>query len=298
MFEFESVLRQKVSLINEYLEKTFQGNLDTPEVILESMKYSLFAGGKRLRPMLMIETCRSLDGNVEVVMPLALAMEMIHTYSLIHDDLPAMDNDDFRRGKPTNHKVYGDATAILAGDGLLNYAMETMLEGTQGLSDELLDRYLTAMKIIMRASGISGMIGGQVADMLSENRVITMDELNYVHLHKTGALLEASIHCGCIIADAEPATKGRLITYSNRLGLAFQIVDDILDIEGTESELGKPVGSDEKNHKSTFVSLYGLEASKIKVTELKNEALEILKPIGEKLEFLENLAEYVCDRRK
>ncbi|HEY5537537.1 MAG TPA: farnesyl diphosphate synthase [Acetobacterium sp.] len=298
MFEFESVLREKVSLINDNLEKTFQGNLDTPEVILESMKYSLFAGGKRLRPMLMIETCRSLDGDVETVMPLALAMEMIHTYSLIHDDLPAMDNDDFRRGKPTNHKVYGDATAILAGDGLLNYAMEIMLEGTLALSGEMLDRYLAAMKIIMRASGISGMVGGQVADMLSENRVITMDELNYIHLHKTGALLEASIHCGCIIANAEPATQGRLITYSNRLGLAFQIVDDILDIEGTASELGKPIGSDEKNHKSTFVSLYGLEASKIKVTELKNEALEILKPIGEKSEFLENLAEYICERRK
>ncbi|MBK5243923.1 MAG: polyprenyl synthetase family protein [Eubacteriaceae bacterium] len=298
MFEFQSLLRENVSLINENLEKTFQGNLDTPEVILESMKYSLFAGGKRLRPMLMIETCRSLDGDVEVIMPLALAMEMIHTYSLIHDDLPAMDNDDFRRGKPTNHKVYGDATAILAGDGLLNYAMETMLEGAQGLSGELLDRYLTAMKIIMRASGISGMIGGQVADMLSENRVITINELNYVHLHKTGALLEASIHCGCIIANAEPATQGRLITYSNLIGLAFQIVDDILDIEGTESELGKPVGSDEKNHKSTFVSLYGLEASKIKVAELKSEALEILKPIGEKSEFLENLAEYICKRRK
>jgi len=298
MLAFESLLREKAMLINESLEKIFQQNLDTPEEILKSMKYSLFAGGKRLRPILMIETCRSLDGDVAVVLPLALAMEMIHTYSLIHDDLPAMDNDDLRRGKPTNHKVYGDAIAILAGDGLLNYAVETMLEGTQGLSGEQLDRYLTAMKIIMNAAGISGMIGGQVADMFSENRVITMDEMEYIHMHKTGALLEASIHCGCIIADAEPATQGRLTTYSHRLGLAFQIVDDILDIEGNEKDLGKPIGSDKKNNKSTFVSLYGLEASKIKVAELETEALEMLKPIGEKIEFLRKLAVYICERRK
>jgi len=298
MFEFESVLKEKVILINENLEKKFQQNLDTPDEILESMKYSLFAGGKRLRPMLMIETCRSLGGDVDVIMPLALAMEMIHTYSLIHDDLPAMDNDDLRRGKPTNHMVFGDAIAILAGDGLLNYAMETMLQGTQGLSGELLDRYITAMKIIMAASGISGMIGGQVADMLSENRVISLSEMEYIHLHKTGALLEASIHCGCIIADAEPATLGRLTTFGHRLGLAFQIVDDILDIEGTEKELGKPIGSDEKNCKSTFVSLYGLEASKIMVGELETEALEMLKTVGENTEFHQKLTAYICERRK
>ncbi|MGV8907271.1 MAG: polyprenyl synthetase family protein [Acetobacterium sp.] len=298
MLAFESVLSDKVIAINENLEKAFQQNLDTPEEILKSMQYSLFAGGKRLRPILMIETCRSLDGDVAVVWPLALALEMIHTYSLIHDDLPAMDNDDLRRGKPTNHKVYGEAIAILAGDGLLNYAVEVMLKGTLGLSGELLNRYIAAMKIIMNASGISGMIGGQVADMFSENRVITLDEMEYIHMHKTGALLEASIHCGCIIADAEPATRGRLITYSHHLGLAFQIVDDILDIEGNEKDLGKPIGSDKKNNKSTFVSLYGLEASKIKVAELETEALEILKPIGEKAEFLGKLAAYICERRK
>lgn len=298
MFEFESALKTNIIEINENLEKTFHKSLDTPSVVVESMKYSLFAGGKRLRPMLMIETCRALEGNVDVVMPLAMAMEMIHTYSLIHDDLPAMDDDDLRRGKPTNHKVYGDAIAILAGDALLNYAVETMLQGAQGLSGDLLIRYIGAMKSIMSASGISGMIGGQVADMLSENQVITMDEMDYIHLHKTGALLEASVHCGCIIADAEPATQGRLITYSHHIGLAFQIVDDILDIEGVEKDMGKPIGSDEKNHKSTFVSLYGLEASKIRVEELENEALDILKPIGEKTIFLQKLAEYICERRK
>lgn len=298
MSEFKTELMAKVNEINLNLEKTFNNNLDTPAVIVEAMKYSLFAGGKRLRPILMMETCRALEGDVEVIMPLALGMEMIHTYSLIHDDLPAMDDDDLRRGKPTNHKVFGEATAILAGDGLLNFAVETMLLGTKGLSGDMLLNYITAMKTIMSASGIQGMIGGQVADMLSEDQVIGLDEMDYIHLHKTAALLEACVQSGCIIANAEPATSGRLISYSHRIGLAFQIVDDILDVEGDEADLGKPIGSDEKNHKSTFVSLYGLEASKIRVDELEKEALEMLKPIGERTAFLQELATYVCRRRK
>jgi geranylgeranyl diphosphate synthase type II len=246
----------------------------------------------------MMETCRALEGDLDVIRPLALGIEMIHTYSLIHDDLPAMDNDDLRRGKPTNHKVFGDAMAILAGDALLNYAVEIMLQGTQGLSGTALTNYISAMRCIMGAAGILGMVGGQVADMLSEDRVISLDEMDYIHLHKTAALLEACVQSGCIIAEAEPATQGRLISYSHRIGLAFQIVDDILDIEGNVEDLGKPIGSDEKNHKSTFVSLYGLEASKIKVVELETEALEMLKPIGERTTFLQELASYICQRRK
>ncbi|MCG2730734.1 MAG: polyprenyl synthetase family protein [Acetobacterium sp.] len=298
MSNFKAQLNATVAEINSDLEKVFQQNLDTPEVIIEAMKYSLFAGGKRLRPILMMETCRALEGNLNIIRPLAMGIEMIHTYSLIHDDLPAMDNDDLRRGKPTNHKVFGDAMAILAGDGLLNYAVETMLQGTQGLSGTALTNYISAMRCIMGASGILGMVGGQVADMLSEDRVISLDEMDYIHLHKTAALLEACVQSGCIIAEAEPATQGRLISYSHRIGLAFQIVDDILDIEGNVEDLGKPIGSDEKNHKSTFVSLYGLEASKIKVAELETEALEMLKPIGERTIFLQELASYICQRRK
>ncbi|MBU4438725.1 MAG: polyprenyl synthetase family protein [Firmicutes bacterium] len=298
MSNFKAQLNTRVAEINSDLEKVFQQNLDTPEVIIEAMKYSLFAGGKRLRPILMMETCRALEGNLNIIRPLAMGIEMIHTYSLIHDDLPAMDNDDLRRGKPTNHKVFGDAMAILAGDGLLNYAVETMLQGTQGLSGTALTNYISAMRCIMGASGILGMVGGQVADMLSEDRVISLDEMDYIHLHKTAALLEACVQSGCIIAEAEPATQGRLISYSHRIGLAFQIVDDILDIEGNVEDLGKPIGSDEKNHKSTFVSLYGLEASKIKVAELETEALEMLKPIGERTIFLQELASYICQRRK
>lgn len=298
MSDFKAQLNTRVAEINGDLEKVFQQNLDTPEVIIEAMKYSLFAGGKRLRPILMMETCQALEGDLDVIRPLAMGIEMIHTYSLIHDDLPAMDNDDLRRGKPTNHKVYGDAMAILAGDGLLNYAVETMLQGTQGLSGTALTNYISAMRCIMGASGILGMVGGQVADMLSEDRVISLDEMDYIHLHKTAALLEACVQSGCIIAEAEPATQGRLISYSHRIGLAFQIVDDILDIEGNVEDLGKPIGSDEKNHKSTFVSLYGLEASKIKVAELETEALEMLKPIGERTTFLQELASYICQRRK
>jgi geranylgeranyl diphosphate synthase type II len=295
---FKNQLNERVAEINGELKKAFQQNLDTPEVILEAMKYSIFAGGKRLRPILMMETCRALEGDLERVKPLAMGMEMIHTYSLIHDDLPAMDNDDLRRGKPTNHKVYGDAMAILAGDGLLNYAVETMLQGTHGLTGLALTNYLSAMKSIMGAAGVRGMIGGQVADMLSEDKVIGLDEMDYIHLHKTAALLEACVQSGCLMAGAEPATQGRLISYSHRIGLAFQIVDDILDIEGNEVDLGKPIGSDEKNHKSTFVSLYGLEASKLRVAELETEAIEMLKPIGERTTFLQELARYICRRRK
>ena len=298
MGDFKSDFKNKGIAINQQLAEVFQKNMNTPEVIIEAMKYSLFAGGKRLRPVLMTETCRALRGDVDVIMPLALGMEMIHTYSLIHDDLPAMDNDDLRRGKPTNHKVFGETMAILAGDALLNYAVETMLQGTQGLDGDMLSNYLAAMRIIMGAAGISGMIGGQVADILSEERVISLQEMDYIHMHKTGALLEACVQSGCLIAGAEPATQGRLISYSQRIGLAFQIVDDILDIEGNEADLGKPIGSDEKNHKSTFVSLYGLDASKLKVAELEREALEMLKPIGVNTGFLEDLASYICHRQK
>ena len=298
MGDFKSDFKNKGIAINQQLVEVFLKNMDTPEVIIDAMKYSLFAGGKRLRPILMTETCRALRGDVDVIMPLALGMEMIHTYSLIHDDLPAMDNDDLRRGKPTNHKVFGEAMAILAGDALLNYAVETMLQGTQGLDGDMLSNYLAAMRIIMGAAGISGMIGGQVADILSEERVISLQEMDYIHMHKTGALLEACVESGCLIAGAEPATQGRLISYSQRIGLAFQIVDDILDIEGNEADLGKPIGSDEKNHKATFVSLYGLDASKLKVAELEKEALEMLKPIGVNTGFLEDLASYICHRQK
>ncbi|MGL4607233.1 MAG: polyprenyl synthetase family protein [Eubacteriaceae bacterium] len=298
MESFEKKLKDRIKAFDLNLKELFQSKIDAPEIITESMQYSLFAGGKRLRPILMIETCQALEGDVEKVLPLAMGMEMIHTYSLIHDDLPAMDNDDLRRGKPTNHIKYGDAIAILAGDGLLNYSVETMLEGAKTFSGEGVISYLKGMEVIMKASGVSGMIGGQVADMLSEGKNITLDEMDYIHLHKTAALLEASVHCGCLIANAEPATKGRLMTYSNHIGLAFQIVDDILDIEGNAKDLGKNVGSDHKNNKSTFVSLYGLEAAKLKVKELEVEALEMLKPIGERTQFLQELAIYICNRRK
>ncbi len=295
---FKESLQQASAQINGWLEEAFDQKFDTPEIILEAMKYSLFAGGKRLRPILMLETCRSMEGDLEMIKPLTLAIEMIHTYSLIHDDLPAMDDDDLRRGQATNHIVYGEAMAILAGDALLNYAVETMLQGTKKLSGQDLKNYLGAMRIIMRASGILGMIGGQVADLQSENQVIGTHQLDYIHLHKTAALLEASVHAGCLVARAQPATQGRLISYSHRIGLAFQIVDDILDVEGSESTLGKHIGSDEKNHKSTFVSLYGLEASKLKVAELQEEAIALLKPIGDKTLFLQELAHYICQRKE
>lgn len=295
---FKEKLQKASGQFNGWLEEAFERKFDTPAIILEAMKYSLFVGGKRLRPILMLETCRSLEGDLDLIKPLTLGMEMIHTYSLIHDDLPAMDDDDLRRGQPTNHVVYGQAMAILAGDALLNYAVETMLEGTKKLTGEDLKNYLIAMRTIMRASGIHGMIGGQVADLESENQVIGTQQLDYIHLHKTAALLEASVYSGCLVARAQPATQGRLISYSQRIGLAFQIVDDILDIEGSQSSLGKQIGSDEKNNKSTFVSLYGLQASKLKVAELQEEAIALLKPIGDKTLFLQELAAYICQRKE
>jgi geranylgeranyl diphosphate synthase type II len=295
---FKEALKKRELEINAQLESAFDRRLDAPEIIIEAMKYSLFAGGKRLRPILMLETCRCLEGDETIIWPLALGIEMIHTYSLIHDDLPAMDNDDYRRGKLTNHKVYGQATAILAGDALLNYAVEIMLKGSKNLMGDELSRYIQAVRVIMGASGILGMIGGQVADLQSENKVIGIDELDYIHLHKTAALLEASVQAACIIAQAQPATQGRLISYSHRIGLAFQIVDDILDVAGDEETLGKPIGSDEKNHKSTFVSLYGLEASRLKVSELENEAIDMLKPIGSRTAFLQDLAHFICSRNQ
>ena len=299
MSDFSEKLKVMAFEVEEELMTCFREKFDSPDIIISAMKYSLFVGGKRLRPILMKETCRCLGGNPDDVVKLACAMEMIHTYSLIHDDLPAMDNDDLRRGEPTNHIVYGESTAILAGDALLNYAMETALAGVPQHETEAMARYIRAMQVLFYASGVNGMIGGQTGDILSEEDCeVTGEKLAYIHAHKTGAMIKAAVICGAIIAGAKKSELKALDRYASAVGLAFQIVDDILDVLGTEEELGKPIGSDEKNHKTTYVSLYGLESSRVRVNELLQEAEDALDSMEEDTTFLKELAEYLCVRVK
>ncbi|MCX7772450.1 MAG: polyprenyl synthetase family protein [Clostridia bacterium] len=270
---------------------------EVPEKRLyEAMQYSLLAGGKRLRPVLSLAVCDMLDGDREKVLPFACAIELIHTYSLIHDDLPCMDNDDFRRGKPTNHKVFGEAMAVLAGDALLNRAFELMLAETLQ-QDGFSEGRAKAALIIARAAGSSGMIAGQVVDMESENRQIPYELLCYMHARKTGAIIKASILAPAELLKASDNVKASLSQYAEKIGLAFQIKDDILDIEGSASVIGKPVGSDEKNNKSTFVTVLGLKKAKELLKTSIEQAVEALKPLKH-TDFLIKTAAYIAERDK
>ncbi|KMY43817.1 farnesyl-diphosphate synthase [Bacillus sp. FJAT-27916] len=254
--------------------KGIVSDLNTPENLRSAMNYSLEAGGKRLRPLLVLAVLRAFGKNPLIGLDTACAIEMIHTYSLIHDDLPSMDDDDLRRGKPTNHKVYGEATAILAGDGLLTLAFGVIANQEQARQNPAVALELVAE--LSKAAGAEGMVGGQVADMEGEMRNLSLSELEYIHVHKTGKLLSYSILAGAILAGADDWEKEHLQTYAHHLGLAFQIRDDILDIEGSESKIGKPVGSDETNHKSTYPSLLSMEGAKEKLgfhVNMANEAL-------------------------
>jgi geranylgeranyl diphosphate synthase type II len=262
-------------------------------VITEAMRYSLLAGGKRLRPILSLMSCELFSGNEEEVLPFACCIEMIHTYSLIHDDLPAMDNDDLRRGKPTNHKVYGEGYAVLAGDALLNHAFETMT-GLAVRNPKL--EYIKAMDIICRSSGVSGMIGGQCIDLYSENKSIDIDTLKRMHAKKTGALITASLAVGAILSDADEVDINNIMEFGNIIGLAFQVADDILDVSGSEEKLGKSINQDVKFHKSNFISIYGLEKSKEIAGRLIEEAKMKLKIYGSKGYYLAELADYIIKR--
>lgn len=266
-----------------------------PEKIYEAMRYSLLAGGKRLRPILCLATCELAGGTIEMAMPTACALEMIHTMSLIHDDLPAMDNDDYRRGKLTNHKVYGEDIAILAGDGLLAYAFEYVAAQTQGVPAH---QVLQVIARLAKAVGASGLVGGQVLDLESEGLADIQEEtLNFIHTHKTGALLEACVVCGGILAGVTEEDKGRLAVYSQNIGLAFQIVDDILDITATQEELGKTAGKDLLAKKATYPSLWGIEASKAQAQKLVDAAKAELQPFGEKAQALIAIADFITTRK-
>lgn len=262
--------------------------------IYDAMEYSLLAGGKRIRPVLTLEVCRMCGGDPGLAMPFACAVEMIHTYSLIHDDLPCMDDDDLRRGKPTNHKVYGEATAVLAGDGLLTAAFETALNEFIPLPPQ---RVVSAAACLARAAGAHGMVGGQVLDMAAEGRAVSRYDVEQLQKLKTGALLSAAAEMGCIVAGGSEEAQKAVRRYAQKLGMAFQVRDDMLDVEGNEATLGKPVGSDQANEKTTFVSLLGMDGCRALVEKLTTEAMEALTPFGaEQAGFLCWLAEELAGR--
>lgn len=268
--------------------------------VYESMKYSLTAGGKRLRPALLLAACDFAGGDIREALPYACAIEYIHTYSLIHDDLPAMDNDDYRRGSLTNHKVYGDAIAILAGDGLLSSAFEAMTKDMLLYFDDAakLKKRVRAAFELAKGSGCRGMLAGQVADIEAENKQCSKEMLDYIHINKTAALIIASIKAGAYLGNASTEMLENLTEYAENLGLAFQIVDDILDVIGDEKAMGKKVNVDSENNKSTYPALYGLEASKARVEELTSRAIEVLAPYYDNAEFFVKLAEDLEVRNK
>jgi geranylgeranyl diphosphate synthase, type II len=262
-------------------------------IIYDAMKYSLLAGGKRLRPIMAIMACELFDGDMNEVMTYACSIEMIHTYSLIHDDLPAMDNDDYRRGKLTNHKVFGEGFAILAGDALLNKAFEII---HQALIENPRLENIKAAAYISKASGAQGMIGGQCIDLYYENKGIDLDILNAMHDKKTGAMIRAPLVAGALISGAADEDVQRIEKFGQLIGLAFQISDDILDVEGSTEKLGKRTGSDVSNNKSTFVSYYGIEKSKVMAKELIKEAQNIIDLYGNKGLLLKELSNYIIER--
>ncbi len=285
--------------MNEYIE-IINNRLHTyldikyPDIISEAMRYSVFAGGKRVRPTLALLSTKALGSDFNKTIPFACALEMIHAYSLIHDDLPAMDNDDYRRGKLTNHKVYGEAVAILAGDALLNTAYEIM---TDYALESVDINSLKAMSKIAKASGIDGMIGGQVVDILSDGKIIEKEILTYIHENKTAALIKAAMASGAIMAGADDEIVRQFELSGYYLGMAFQIKDDILDVEGNASELGKSIGSDAKNHKNTYVSLYGMERAKKDYEEFSSESVQILLRLSLYNNDIINYAESLLNRK-
>ncbi len=292
-FELQAYLTQRKQLVEEALDSSL--SVLYPQKIYESMRYSLLAGGKRLRPILCLATCELAGGTIEMAMPTACALEMIHTMSLIHDDLPAMDNDDYRRGKLTNHKVYGEDIAILSGDGLLAYAFEYVASQTQNVSPQLI---LKVVALLGRATGAAGLVGGQVVDLESEgNSDISVETLTFIHTHKTGALLEACVVSGAILAGMPDHDVQKLSIYAKNIGLAFQIVDDILDITATQEELGKTAGKDLEAQKATYPSLWGLEESKAQAKRLIEEAIESLASYGEAAEPLRAIAKFITTRK-
>lgn len=284
--------KKEVELI---IKPFFPVKIGYPDTVIEAMIYSLESPGKRLRPIMMRESFRLFGGKGKVVEPFMAAIEMIHSYSLIHDDLPAMDNDDYRRGRKTTHLVYGEDMAILAGDGLLNYAYETAMKSFDMETDKAI--VVRALQILGQKAGIYGMVGGQVVDIESEGKVITSEQLLYIYKNKTAALLEAALIIGSILAGATKNEQKIMENIAEKVGLAFQIQDDILDVCGTMEELGKPIGSDDKNHKVTYVTIHGMDCAKNMQEKLINEAVELLDSLVVCNNFLKNLLISLMNRK-
>ena len=294
---YKSRKQEKVQEIEEVLKKYLPEQSGHQKQIMEAMEYSLMAGGKRLRPMLMKETYALFGGQTQVVEPFMAALEMIHTYSLVHDDLPAMDDDDYRRGRKTTHVVYGEAMGILAGDALLNYAFETAAKAFDMFSEKSLV-IGKALKVLARKAGIYGMIGGQVVDVASAGEAVSKEVLDFIYELKTSALIESAMMIGAILAGAGEEEVKKVETIAKNVGIAFQIQDDILDVTSTAEVLGKPVLSDEKNEKTTYVTLVGVEKAKEYVEKISNEAIELLGDFEVKNPFLEELLKELIHREK
>lgn len=292
---FKEELQKRTAEIEEILKKYLPEETGFQKTVLEAMNYSVTAGGKRLRPMLMQETYRMFGGSGRVIEPFMAAIEMIHTYSLVHDDLPAMDNDEYRRGRKTTHAVYGEAFGILAGDALLNYAFET---AAGALSLELNERTAHAIQVLAEKAGIYGMIGGQVVDVESEGQAVSKEKLDFIYRLKTSALIESSMMIGALLAGASKEEVDKIRRTAQDVGLAFQIQDDILDVTSTLEVLGKPIHSDEKNEKTTYVTLEGLKQAKQDVEEISKRALATLASLGRENPFLEELITMLITREK
>ena len=293
--DIKAYLKEKRGLIDSFLEAYFAHPV-IPASLSESMAYSLFAGGKRVRPVLTLASHEACGGRADDIVPYASALEFIHTYSLIHDDLPAMDNDDLRRGKPTSHKVFGEGMAILAGDALLTEAFYLLSNNTHRSSGIRGRAVLKVIREVSMAAGAHGMVGGQAEDILSEGREMDGQNLSFIHAHKTGALITVSVRAGAILSGAGKRKLSALTAYGENIGLAFQIVDDILDIRGNSAEMGKPIGSDEKKKKLTFPALYGIGPSMKKAEGLVRDAIDSISFFPESAEPLREIAKYILQR--
>ena len=294
--DIKAYLNEKRELVDSYLKIYFSDPFK-PSLLHEAITYSLFAGGKRVRPILALASYAACGGDPVDILPQASALELIHTYSLIHDDLPAMDNDDLRRGKPTNHKVFGEAMAILAGDALLTEAF-SMMTSIQSSTRRIQDSsVLEVIRRVSIASGVHGMVGGQAQDILSENGVPDVETLEFIHLHKTAALIKASVIIGPVLAGSERSILEALSDYGGHIGLVFQIIDDILDVEGSTEELGKTAGSDLRRSKLTYPALYGVEKARQKAEDLVSKAIHCLRPFSSDADPLREMALYLLRRR-
>ncbi|MDM5235886.1 farnesyl-diphosphate synthase [Bacillus cereus] len=285
---FDTFLKESKTFVEEKLV-SYANELQCPDVLREAMAYSLEAGGKRLRPLLLFATLQAFGKERNLGVGAACALEMIHTYSLIHDDLPCMDDDDLRRGKPTNHKVFGEAMAVLAGDGLLTYAFQVIMAYEK--KEISAEKKVRLVLELAKAAGPEGMVGGQVADMEAEGKRLTIDELEYIHKHKTGKLLEYAVLAGAILSDATEEQEEKLLVFAKNIGLAFQIRDDILDVEGNEEEIGKPIGSDVSNEKSTYTTLFTVDRAKAILEETIAKAKDAISSLQLQDEYLL----FICD---